>query len=473
MKFRRNTAAGAAANNAILAAGEPGYETDSKTFKIGDGVTAWNALPLAMSGTYAGKAASAAGPLIQKLRLGVDDANLTIIGDSTGSNTQSQSWGPRFVAWLGAQFPAYTVIRYEWTVGTGYDAGTTVQTGTGSVTLRVYNGSAPGQPTQYSVTNLATLCPATPDCVIINHGHNNGEAITPNPPSQPGYRAILLSLIQPIRRAYPRAGIFLTAQNLESSPVAGATISLHQRYAEIVAAMAGSEGCGLIDVMSAYAGAIAAGTALSALTGTGDGIHPTPVGYNLWLATAQTEFPTAVRTMPTLPRRSTEQLIVPAGAFGVVQGSPTVSFAAQDAFSNQLGSIFTFGDAAVASIGTWVTIPSHWETWDASILWSAAATSGVCFWNLLGYGLTIGLGSGVAGVKPLNGLTTNAFPGGNFAITAPGSASTLTKTPIWTGYTIDSEQRHLTVTVRRIGDNAGDTMVGNADFHGLILERVS
>ena len=53
MKFRRNTAAGAAANNTILAAGEPGYETDSKTFKIGDGVTAWNTLPLAMSGTYA------------------------------------------------------------------------------------------------------------------------------------------------------------------------------------------------------------------------------------------------------------------------------------------------------------------------------------------------------------------------------------------------------------------------------------
>jgi hypothetical protein len=45
IQVRRGTAAAAAANNEILAAGELGCETDTKRVKVGDGVTAWNSLP--------------------------------------------------------------------------------------------------------------------------------------------------------------------------------------------------------------------------------------------------------------------------------------------------------------------------------------------------------------------------------------------------------------------------------------------
>lgn len=44
MLERRGTAAAWAAANPILGAGEIGFETDTKRFKIGDGVTAWTAL---------------------------------------------------------------------------------------------------------------------------------------------------------------------------------------------------------------------------------------------------------------------------------------------------------------------------------------------------------------------------------------------------------------------------------------------
>ena len=40
-QMRRNTSAGAAASNPILAAGEPGFETDTGKLKIGDGSTEW------------------------------------------------------------------------------------------------------------------------------------------------------------------------------------------------------------------------------------------------------------------------------------------------------------------------------------------------------------------------------------------------------------------------------------------------
>lgn len=44
IQVRRGTASSWASANPVLAAGEWGYETDTKLYKIGDGSTAWNAL---------------------------------------------------------------------------------------------------------------------------------------------------------------------------------------------------------------------------------------------------------------------------------------------------------------------------------------------------------------------------------------------------------------------------------------------
>lgn len=49
LKFRRGTAARWAETNPILDAGEPGYETDTDRFKIGDGFTRWLDLPTYLS----------------------------------------------------------------------------------------------------------------------------------------------------------------------------------------------------------------------------------------------------------------------------------------------------------------------------------------------------------------------------------------------------------------------------------------
>lgn len=44
LKLRRGTAQQWELENPVLEAGEPGFETDTKKFKIGDGSTAWNNL---------------------------------------------------------------------------------------------------------------------------------------------------------------------------------------------------------------------------------------------------------------------------------------------------------------------------------------------------------------------------------------------------------------------------------------------
>jgi hypothetical protein len=44
-KLRRGTSVDWSSNNPTLRSGEPGYETDSGRFKIGNGYTPWNQLP--------------------------------------------------------------------------------------------------------------------------------------------------------------------------------------------------------------------------------------------------------------------------------------------------------------------------------------------------------------------------------------------------------------------------------------------
>jgi len=45
IQFRRDTAANWRTYNTLLASGEPGFETDARLLKVGDGVTTWNTLP--------------------------------------------------------------------------------------------------------------------------------------------------------------------------------------------------------------------------------------------------------------------------------------------------------------------------------------------------------------------------------------------------------------------------------------------
>src|ERR1700691_2105432 len=44
LKWRRDTAANWTSNNPTLAQGEPGFETDTGAYKIGNGTTAWSSL---------------------------------------------------------------------------------------------------------------------------------------------------------------------------------------------------------------------------------------------------------------------------------------------------------------------------------------------------------------------------------------------------------------------------------------------
>jgi hypothetical protein len=63
IEFRRGLAAGWTATNPVLAAGEPGFETDTGKLKIGDGATAWVGLAYVGAGTGITSLASSGGTI--------------------------------------------------------------------------------------------------------------------------------------------------------------------------------------------------------------------------------------------------------------------------------------------------------------------------------------------------------------------------------------------------------------------------
>lgn len=65
IQVRQGTAAYWAAEDPVLGAGEPGWETDTRLLKIGDGVTAWTSLP-----PYAPGGGGGTAPIVYRDTLG-------------------------------------------------------------------------------------------------------------------------------------------------------------------------------------------------------------------------------------------------------------------------------------------------------------------------------------------------------------------------------------------------------------------
>lgn len=93
IQIRRNTAAAATSSNPTLAAGEPGFETDTGKLKVGDGSTAWTSLAYIGLGDVVGPGSAVdnavcrfdttSGKLIQSSGVTIDDGGILQL-DGTG-----------------------------------------------------------------------------------------------------------------------------------------------------------------------------------------------------------------------------------------------------------------------------------------------------------------------------------------------------------------------------------------------------
>lgn len=241
----------------------------------------------ALSASYASRYASAAtkaatAPLLSKLKRGVADATILYIGDSTGNETIEHIYLE--MVDLGARFPAYTVLYYLWNDGSSaYDSAVTIQTGTGSQTLRVYNCSVAGSRPEYVLGarwSTAIAAVSNPDCIFISHSHNTGDPATNANGGQP-QRWIWLSVTEELAVQHPGAGMVLMSQN--PTFVSGRE-TWQAKKAQVLQDLAAQRGYGFIDVHQAFVDTGAPASYVKT-----DLIHPTtsadtssPNGSRLW-----------------------------------------------------------------------------------------------------------------------------------------------------------------------------------------------
>lgn len=80
IQVKRGTASSWTSANTVLAAGEIGFETDTRKFKVGDGSTAWSSL------SYAGMSPSSTDTLTNKT---ISGSSNTLSNIGNGSLTNS------------------------------------------------------------------------------------------------------------------------------------------------------------------------------------------------------------------------------------------------------------------------------------------------------------------------------------------------------------------------------------------------
>jgi lysophospholipase L1-like esterase len=212
--------------------------------------------------------------LMSRLQAGNEDAVWAILGDSTGNETTE--WVYLTAQWLAGQFPAVTVLYRLWNdTNQNYDAATTVQTGTGSRTLTIYNGSTSGQNAAYSVTRIALQIPVTPHAITVSYGHNEGST------NGAGYRPLLYALTRQLEDWFPTASLIVTAQNPRAATDANYSLDLSRAQATIE--LAATEGYGLVNATQAFLNTANYATTLL----IGDGLHPNGAGSALWASLVQ------------------------------------------------------------------------------------------------------------------------------------------------------------------------------------------
>lgn len=138
-------------------------------------------------------------PLKKKILAGAADVTILMLGDSRGNATDETLY--EFAVDLGLDHLTHTVDYYlvNQTTPTSYDAASTIQTGSGARTIKVYNASYVGTtPIYFLGDKMAAIISAiSPDLILWNYGANMSNSGTE--------ASEFLMGLDPVRLAKPNA----------------------------------------------------------------------------------------------------------------------------------------------------------------------------------------------------------------------------------------------------------------------------
>jgi lysophospholipase L1-like esterase len=320
----------------------------------------------ALDGTYTTPAAattlarslprvSALSSISGRLQRNTEDVVLAVLGDSTGNDTDE--WVRLVASWLASRYPAYTVLHWLWNdTNQNYDTPTTIQAGSGSHSLKIYNASTPGKLASYSTPILAAQLPIAPHAVIMNYGHNT-TATTVRPDN--------LTLARAVREKYPYTTIVITAQNprIPTDPDYGNGLLRQQSNIDL----AQSEGFGLINILQAFLSNPNYATDWL----QPDGLHPNSNGSIRWAQEVEKHLSDDDTTIvPYAGRAEHSRVWLPATALALKSGTPT------RIDTNDQGPMWSFPTTGTAVVHGVVDLPSTWDFVNVYAVWTQTTSSG-------------------------------------------------------------------------------------------------
>lgn len=213
---------------------------------------------------------------LNKINLGVDDVSILLIGDSVSD--QPGEWFYLVGQYLGTTYPTHTVSYRAWDTATEtYATATTLSTGSGSRTIRLWNCAVAATNSYYVMASRlqTAVIDTAADVVMIAEGHNHTES---NDPSF----GLFLALTQTITDVLPDAQIVMSSLNPRTDGN-NARIQMAYDHSRRVASRYGYI---FVDPYRAF---IEYPSYATALIDVG-GIHPNSTGHAVWRDVAKRIF---------------------------------------------------------------------------------------------------------------------------------------------------------------------------------------
>lgn len=432
IQYRRDTAANWTAANPVLALGEPGWETDTKRRKVGDGTTAWASLAYQHDAT-----AAAAGYAIKR------GNRIALLGDSITDNNVTLS-GEGTLWRQASGYFTNANQRLNQRFDLVYQTSTDPEFGvSGATTTSILANGDTDQ-----------LIAAAPDMAMVMLGTNDLTGSTAG-----GDAAIWARLVQ-IFDKIRLAGIPLIAATITPRLVASDTADVianhHALNASIRAYATANRGVILCDWYKVLTDP-ATGRALAAYLG--DDVHPNIAGASRMGQFLADLLDPLVPRRPVLANLGDPKNIAPSGAFTEAHANSTVTVstvATSDLdtrdWTQMAVSAITSTDAASYArlLKTTATVTAG-EQYQASLEFQTDAAS----WNVKGFYMLLKCNGG-----PLNAVYDGYVVAASTVMHRP--ASGVFRTPV---LTVPSGTTTLQLEVRQYG-------VGTSRVRGAGIMKV-
>ncbi|WP_062294100.1 SGNH/GDSL hydrolase family protein [Demequina phytophila] len=286
IKLRRGTWAQWQAANPVLAAGEPGYETDTGKYRIGDGGTRFVLLPAfinddSMTASYVAKRSAA-----DIMRAGLatwESAPVAMVfaGSSTTANSAATGWVARFVTRVRSQ---YSTAGGETAIQVSTTADFTRRTAAG---VHAYNcGIVNTRANDYLTDGMCDTIAAVRPAVMFHMVGSNDFSAQRNPTT---YENDLVSRLNYLDGVLPSPVVHILVHAYQRLDVSSTTYAW-SAYGNALRRVAGrapaSRLC--LDLSGAYEASGIPGSDPLDLLST-DNVHQTAAGYAFMSSLIQRE----------------------------------------------------------------------------------------------------------------------------------------------------------------------------------------